>query len=293
MHRLRTRNITIAFALMIPAFVIYTVFFIIPIFDTVALSFHRWNGIGRIPWEFIGFDNYRALLDDATFHRSLINVLIFFVVSVIILMPISFFLAYLIYAGLKRKGFFKTVFYFPTILPMAATGLMWVLLLTRSGGAINTILGAIGLPSDIHWLGDMQLVTWTVALVNAWIFAGQNMLFFLAGLASVPTEIVEASTVDGAHGFKRMWHIILPSIKESFKTFLVLSITGSVRVFDIIFVMTGGGPGTASEVPATLLYRSSFIHNQFGYGSAIGVVMLVISLLGAFILTKTFNRMDK
>jgi raffinose/stachyose/melibiose transport system permease protein len=170
---------------------------------------------------------------------------------------------------------------------------MWTMMLARNGGVINELFALVGLPDNIHWLGNMNLVIWTVTLVNTWMFAGHNMLYFLAGLASIPGEIIEASTIDGASGPRRMWYIILPCAKESFKTFLVLSVTACIRVFDIIFVMTQGGPGTASEVPATLLYRHSFLHNAAGYGASIGVVMLVLSMCLAFGLQKLFNRMDK
>ena len=292
MQKLRVKKYGVALGLMLPALLIYTIFFILPIIDTIQLSFFDWNGIKRIAKEFVGLKHYITMFSDPDFYHSLFNCFAFLVVTVLVIMPCSFFLAYFIFSGLKKAGFFKTVFYFPTILPMAATGLMWSILLMKNGGAVNTILGFLHLPSGIDWLGDMNLVIWSVALVNAWMFIGQNMLFFLAGLAGISGDILEAATIDGAHGITRLVYIVVPCAKESFKTFLVLGVSGCIKVFDIIYVMTMGGPGNASDVPATLLYKYSFIYSQFGYGSAIGVVILTISILCSFLLTKAFNKMD-
>ena len=282
----------VALGLMAPALLVYTMFFIIPIGETITLSFHSWNGIANVPREFIGFQNFVRLFQDRNFYNALFNSFAFIITTVVIMMPGSFFLAYFIFSGLRKSSIFKTIFYFPTILPMAATGLMWSIMLRREGGAVNTLLEMLNLPSHVNWLGNQDLVIWTVTLVNVWMFVGQNMLFFLAGLSNISKDVIDAANIDGAVGIKKLIHVIFPSIKESFKIFLVLGITGSLRVFDIIFVMTGGGPGTASDVPATMLYRASFLHRQFGYGSSIGVFIMISSVLIAFLLTKAFEKME-
>ena len=277
---------------MAPALIIYTVFFILPIWDTIVLSLYKWNGIQMVQKVFVGIDNYKTLFTDPGFLNSLFNSFAFIVTTVVVIMPCSFFLAYIIFSGLKKAGFFKTIFYFPTVLPITAIGLMWSIMLYKDGGAVNTILEMLRLPSNIDWLGNPQLVIWTVTLVNAWMYIGQNMLFFLAGLTTISKDVIEAASIDGANGWKKLRYIILPGTKESFKLFLVLGISGSLKVFDIIYVMTNGGPGNASDVPATLLYKNSFIYSQFGYGSAIGVFILVSAVLVSYILTVSFNKLD-
>lgn len=286
------RKYAVAAGLMAPALIIYTVFFIYPIWDTIVLSAFKWNGIKAVPKAFIGFDNYVKMFTDPSFANSLFNSFAFMVTTVVVIMPCSFFMAYIIFSGLKKAGLFKTIFFFPTVLPMAAIGLMWSIMLYKEGGAVNTILEIFHLPSNIDWLGNPRLVIWTVTLVNAWMYIGQNMLFFLAGLSNISKDVLEAANIDGAAGWKKLVYIIVPGIKESFKIFLVLGFSGALKVFDIIYVMTGGGPGNASDVPATLLYKNSFIYSQFGYGSAIGVFILVSSISLSFLLTTIFNKMD-
>ena len=291
MTSIKRKYITAA-ALMAPALIIYTVFFILPIWETAVLSAFDWNGIPMIPRVFIGLQNYITMFSDPSFYNALFNSFAFIVTTVLVIMPASFLLAYIIFSGLRKSGLFKTIFYFPTILPMTATGLMWSIMLLMDGGAVNTVLGMLRLPSNVDWLGHQSLVIWTVTLVNAWMFIGQNMLFFLAGLSNISKDVLDAASIDGASGWSKMRSIILPGIRESFKIFLVLGISGSLKVFDIIFVMTGGGPGNASDVPATMLYKHSFIYRQFGYGSAIGVFILLSSVFVSFLLTKFFNKID-
>ena len=286
------KKYVVAAGLIAPAFIIYTVFFILSIWDTIALSVHEWNGIKMIPQVFVGFKNYITMFTDSGFFNSLFNSFAFLVTTIVVIMPCSFFLAYIIFSGLKKAGFFKTVFYFPTILPITAIGLMWSFILYADGGAANALLAMLRLPSNIDWLGNPQLVIWTVTLVNAWTYIGQNMLFFLAGFANISKDVLEAASIDGATGWRKLRHIIIPGSKESFKMFLVLGVSGSLKVFDIIYVMTNGGPGTASDVPATLLFKNSFVYSRFGYGSAIGVFILVSSVLISYLLTALFNKLD-
>ncbi|MGL4992377.1 MAG: carbohydrate ABC transporter permease [Sarcina sp.] len=280
---------------ILPAIGLYTFFYITPVIKSLYLSFVKWNGIPVVPKKFVGLDNFFMIFKDPAFYNAVKNVGVFILVSFFIIMPIAYLLALLVSSKyIKGKRFFKTVYFLPAILPSAATGLMWTLILYKSGGALNTMLlklGASGFAQD--WLGDPKYAIFTVALVNAWIFAGYNMLIFVAGLTNIPEELVEAAKIDGANGIKEQIYITLPLMKESFKIFSVLAIVGSFKVFDIIYIMTGGGPGGATDVPVTLLYDQAFKYNNFGYGSSIGMLILVAAVICTLILNNVFKSKDE
>jgi raffinose/stachyose/melibiose transport system permease protein len=168
---------------------------------------------------------------------------------------------------------------------------MWTFILYPNGGLLNSLLEMTGLSFLIsNWLGDPQLAMPSVVLVNEWIFAGLNMLIFAAGLVSIPEELYESATIDGTSPWQNIRYITLPLCKESFKIFSILCVTGCLRAFDLVFVMTGGGPSHATEVPATLLYNLAFKYRNFGPGNAIGVIILVLGLIASYILNKMLNQ---
>lgn len=280
---------------LLPAISLYTFFYINPVIKSAYLSLVKWNGIPAVPKEFVGFENFKTLFSDPTFYLALYNVAVFMITSFLVIMPLSYMLALLVSSDfLKGKRFFKTVYFLPSILPTAATGLMWTFILYKSGGALNTLLMKIGMMGATQdWLGDPKIAIITVALVNAWVAIGYNMLIFVAGLTAIPDEMLEAAEVDGASKFRVQMHIVLPLMRESFKIFAVLSVVGSFKVFDIIYVMTGGGPGGATNVPATLLYDQAFKYNNFGYGSATGMFILLAAVVCTVVLNKVLKSNDE
>ena len=278
------RNKTgIAIMLLVIPVLVYSLFFIYPIGYTVYLSFMKWNGMAVAKKTFIGLQNYKTLFSQAVFWHSLKNAVVFMAVSLVVIFPVSFLLALLVSRRTKINSFLRTVYYIPTLLPMAATGMMWMFMLAYNGGAVNEILGFFGIaPHD--FLGDTKGAIWVVALVNAWMYIGSNMLIFVTGITNVPSDMIEAAVVDGAGPVQRIIHIIIPNMKETFKVFLTSAIAGSGKVFDIIYVMTDGGPGTATDVPATLMYDQAFLSSRFGYASSIGVFIIFLSLFITFTL---------
>lgn len=280
-----------ALSFLLPSLLPYTVFLIIPIFATLRLSLYSWNGIKSSPQHFVGLQNYAKLFQNSTFLTSLGNSCCFVLATILFIMPVSFLLAYILYKRLKFSGFFKTVFYLPSILPIAATGLMWCLMMALRGGVINAILTALHLPAQ-DWLGNTKIAIWAIVFVHAWLNIGQNMLIFLAGLTSVPDELLDAAAIDGAVGLRKLLYVVIPSMLQSFKVFLVTGISTCFKVFAIIYIMTGGGPGNATDVPATLLYDYTYNYSKFGTGAAIGVIIMVISLLVSFVMNRCFDRDD-
>lgn len=226
---------------------------------------------------FVGLTNYAKTFSSPRFWISIINTGWFIVGGFLVLMPLSFFLALVITSKLRCIRFFKTAYFLPVVLPITAISLIWTYLLYPNGGLVNSLMEMMGL-KGANWLGNPDIAIFIVVLVNEWVYAGLNMLIFAAGMMAIPEELYEAATIDGAGAFQRILFITIPNLSESFKIFSILCITGCLRSFDLIFVMTNGGPAHATEMPALLLYNEAFKYQNFGVGNAIGVFILVVGL---------------
>nr|WP_202128664.1 sugar ABC transporter permease [Paenibacillus dendrobii] len=282
--------------MLLPGLLLYTIAFIYPAIQTVYQSFFDWNGIFNVPLTFDGMNNYKEMLDNPNFYRSLKNVGLFIVASFVLILPIALSLALIVTSRMRGKRFFKVAFFIPSILPLTSVGLMWQFLL-KSDGLVNKLLEMFGLGGLTHdWLGEPALAIYTVVIVNAWIYCGQNMIIFASGLVAIPDDIYEAASLDGANGYHKLMHITLPLMKEIFKVFAVLAVTQSIRVFGQIYVITGGGPNGATDVPTTLLYNEAFKFNNFGVGNSIGTFMIVAALVVTVVmnfLTSSRSRTKK
>lgn len=275
---------------VLPAFLLVGLFLLYPVFETVRLSFFKWSGVARAKEVFIGLENFREVLVSPKFLLAMRNSLFFMLGGFLVLMPLAFLLAKIITSKMYGVRFFKVSYYLPVMLPITAVGLIWVYLLNPDWGLFNGILGRIGMESlKKDWLGVPTVNVVTVVLVNEWIFAGFNMLIFAAGLVAIPEELYEAAKIDGANKRDRLFYVTLPMMKASFQVFTVLCISGSLKTFDLMFAMTGGGPNHSSEVPATLLYSEAFSSKNFGRGNAIGVIILVLGL-GLSVMINRFFR---
>ena len=276
-------------AFLLPALAVYTIFLISPIAQTIYQSFFKWNGIASSPMVFNGLDNYSSLLQNKEFWRALKNAGLFALVGFGIQMPISFLLALFTTSKLKGVRFFKTAFFVPVVLPMTAIAIMWNFIFYPAGGLLNGILEGLGIVASggqfPDWLG-IKLAPIIIPLVNTWVFVGLNMIIFAAGIVSIPSDIYEAAAIDGATGIKQVRHITIPLLKDTFKIYSVLCITGCLKVFEIVFMMTGGGPNGASDVPATLLYYAAFRHQKPSLAMAISVAVLVLALVSSLLLNK-------
>lgn len=289
----KTGRLVWSILFLVPALTLFCVFLLNPIIQAVIMSFYKWKGIAGAPMTFVGFNNYVSVMKSGTFWLSLRNSLFFMIGGFVVLMPLAFVLAYIVTSKIKGVRFFKTAYYIPVMLPVTAVGLMWVYILQPNWGLLNTILKAAGLEQlAINWLGTQTINVISVVLVNEWIFAGFNMLIFAAGLIAIPSEIYESAIIDGANKSQSLRYITIPMMKESFKIFAVLCVTGCLKTFDLMFSMTGGGPNHSSEVPATLLYNEAFSSKNFGKGNAIGVVILILGLALSIGLNKAMRSED-
>lgn len=287
--KLSSKVINVLF--LAPALILFVMFILYPVCNTVYLSFHSWKGIYGAPVKFVGLRNYTQVLSNDSFWLSLLNSLFFMIGGFLVLMPLSFGLALLITSKLKGTKLMKTSYFMPVMLSTTAVALMWVYMLNPSYGVVNQLLEGIGLENlRQDWLSTPVLNIWCIVLVNEWMYAGYNMLIFAAGLVSIPGDVYEAAKLDGCTGWKQLRYISIPLSKESFKIFSILCVTGCLKAFDLVWAMTKGGPNHTSEVPASLLYNEAFTFKSFGKSSAIGVLLLVLGISLSILVNTVLKR---
>jgi len=286
------KNIKIAFVLLLPALLIYTLFEIVPVLQSFYFSFFDWNGVVTTPLRYVGLENFAELFKNEFFYVALKNTLWFTLLNPIIQLSVALLLALLLSTNCRGYKFFKTVYFSPIILSATATGLMWYFILLPGTGVLSSLLNAIGLSSwDRNWLVDKGVAFNSVIVVNSWCWAGYYMIILYAAITSISQDVLEAAKIDGSTGFHRVRKIIIPMIWPVIIVTIVLQITGNLKAFDIIWVMTKGGPFYQNNVLTTLLYARMKEYN-YGQANALSVIVFVISFVFTGISLKFMNRKD-
>jgi raffinose/stachyose/melibiose transport system permease protein len=284
-----TKNKKTIVLFLMPALLIYLGVVAAPVFSTIYNSFCKWNLVDVK--KFAGFNNFVQLFTiDRIFRTSLNNTLLLMVLSVVIQVPLAILLAVAISGAARGKRYFKTVFFMPNILASVAVGLLWSFIYNAEFGLVNRLLILFGL-DDLTglWLADQKTVLPSIMVVICWQFIGYHMILYLAAIENIPVSLIEMATIDGAGAWERLKSIILPIIKPIIGIDTVLIATGSLRYFDLIYVMSNGGPNHSSEVMALYMYYKSFRDMQYGYGSAIAVVLLGMCMLITVVLNRLFK----
>lgn len=262
---------------LVPTLLVYVVFIILPIFIAIGYSFTRYSGIGKA--RFIGLDNYKRLFHDQLFWKSLQNTAIIFVLASVLLLVLSFLLALLLNNKLKFADTSKALVFSPAIIAPIIVGIIWVYILDPKIGVINNILRSIGAGSLAkQWIGGTVLSPYSMAIIYFWQQLGYLTTIFIAGLKMIPEEVLEAVKVDGANAVQRVFYVIIPMMRSSISTVIVLIITGIFKIFEIVQQTTGGGPNHMSETLVTYSYSMTFQSSEYGYGMSIGQVTFLISL---------------
>jgi raffinose/stachyose/melibiose transport system permease protein len=275
--RSRRRLLTAA-AFVLPALLVYSVFVVIPIIQAVYYSAFKWNGMTPLT-DFVGFANYERALTDPDFHSALIHNAIFVILSLGLQIPASLGLALILNGRFRGRAWFRLIFFAPYVLSEVITAAVWQLLLMPDSLVDQTLeglgLGALGQ----LWLADRSVVLFTMFVVISWKYFGFHMILMLAGLQGIPRELEEAAAIDGASRRQSIQSITIPLLGPTLRVSVFLSIIGALQLFDLIWVMTGGGPANASNTMATYLFDWGFRRFQLGYGSAVAVILFSISLV--------------
>jgi raffinose/stachyose/melibiose transport system permease protein len=282
------KKIFIISFLFIPV-VLLLAFVVYPTFQLFRMSLTSWDGLTKVK-DFIGLSNYKKMFfDSPDVWYSLRNNGVYFFVHLLFI-PIELIIAIVLDSKIRASHFFKTVVFLPYIVNGVAIAYAFAFFYSPYNGALNETLKLFGLGFlQQSWLGNSHIVNYSLAVISLWKYSGFHIVLFLAGLQSIPGEILEAAVVDGANAIQRFFKIIIPSIKTVVEIILFLNIRGALQVFDIPFVVTGGGPGYASSTFTVYTLATAFTYNSFGMASAMGVTLLFIIIILSKVQSSIFN----
>jgi raffinose/stachyose/melibiose transport system permease protein len=291
-RRIQLGRIATIAGFLLPAAALYIGLVILPVIQAVYFSFFRWNGLGPLQ-NFIGFANYARAFGDSVFVGALGHNLLIVVLSLAIQLPLALGLALLVGRGLPGRAVFRTIFFLPFVLSEVITGVIWSFIYRPNGGLINVILQSI-IPGaePTAWLADPNTVLYALFAVITWKYFGYHMILYLAGLQNIPAELEEAAQIDGCGRFQTLRYITIPLLGSTIRLTIYLSVLGSLQFFDLIWVMTTGGPVNASNTMATYLYKFAFQRFQLGYGSAIAAIMFLICFGFSLVYQRVVMRRD-
>lgn len=267
-----------AYAFLIPAAVIYLSVIVIPVFYSLFISLFKWNGVSEK--EFVGFGNYVNLFTaDPTFMIALKNNLIWIVLTVCVTMTVALGFAVLLNKQFKGRTVFRAVFYFPCVIAPIAVAIIWRWIYNPNIGFINQFCKFFGIDFKQTWISDPEVSLFAIFVAALWQGIGQPMILFLAGLQSVPVDVLEAATIDGAGPVRKFFRITVPLMKESFVIVLATLIVAAMKVYDVAQGLTGGGPNNSTQMLATYMYSQTFQYNNVGMGTAVACVMVAMMLI--------------
>jgi multiple sugar transport system permease protein len=276
-HRSTNRRTTsVALAMLAPAAVLMVTFLIIPILLTFGLSFTNARLISPVPAKFIGFDNFTRLFQNATFWKSLLNTVVFAVVIVPLQSGLALGLAMLVNAKIRGTNIFRTVFFLPVVTSMVVVSMLW-LFMYQKNGLFNALLAKIGVQGP-DWIGDPKWALFSIIVMSAWQAMGFHMVIWLSGLQTIPGELYEAASIDGAGPWKQFLHITWPGLRQTMIFILITITISAFSLFTQVNVMTQGGPLDATSTLVFMSVRTGFLQQQTGYASSISLVFFAIVL---------------
>lgn len=273
MLKQRTREWWTGFWFILPATLLFVAFVYYPFASSIFYSFTEWDSIR--PAKFIGWDNYAFLIEDSKMIQAAKNTLLITFFGIIVQNPLSLLLAILLNRTFRTKMVLRVAFYLPVVVSLVVTSIVWGNIL-QYDGVLNSLLERVGLQAwGRDWLGDTRSVFPTIIALTQWQGLGYCAIIYLAGLQAIPQELYEAAKMDGAKAVHRFWHVTLPMLMPATTIVVFLTIVGGLKMFDIPYVMTGGGPGSSSYTITLAIYNAAFRENTYGYAIAAGIVLML------------------
>jgi raffinose/stachyose/melibiose transport system permease protein len=278
---------------VLPALLIYFSIVLLPIVVTAYYGFFKYNGMGSMT--FIGLDNFTKLITtDTAFHKAIGNSLILAGSSLFIQLPISLILAMILARGVKFEGFFKSVYFIPVVISSMVIGQLWMKIFNGDHGMLNSLLQSAGLGKyAMDWLGNEKTAFIATVIPGVWQYIGYHMIIMYAGIKSIPGELYEAAEIDGASTTQASFKITIPLLMPILRVCVTFALIGSLKAFDLVYVMTGGGPFHSSEVPSTVMYANLFSKNAYGYGSAQAFFIIIECLIMSLIVQAMFKKSEE
>jgi raffinose/stachyose/melibiose transport system permease protein len=281
---------------VLPSLLLFAIVGFIPILQSLYYSLLDWDGI--VPGKFIGFANYKDLFFTDTygmeFGHSALNTLYLSLLSVVLQLPVALLLALILAKGIKGEKFYRTIFFVPVVVSSAVIGVMFLKIYNPDYGILNILLERIGLKSWTHvWLSDDKTSLISILLPVVWQYVGYHMLLMYAAIKGIPEDLYEAATIDGASGVRMAFSITIPLIVPILRVCVIFAVIGSLKFFDLVYVMTGGVPSPSTDVPSTLMYTTIFTRHMYGYGSAMAVFLVVECLVFYLVLQGVFKTREE
>ena len=272
------RSSWIGLALVLPALVLYGIFVLYPIFDSFVVSFYKWIGVG--PMKFIGLKNYVDAFKDPVVGTSFLNNVQYTLGIIVFAVLPGLVLAVMLASGVPGRLTFQTVFFIPRLMSQVIVAILWNWMYNPIFGLVNKVLRGMGLGElAMGWLGDPHFALPALTVAGAWTYIGFCIVIFLAALQNTDPSLEEAATIDGANRVQVFFRILLPQLRPIVAMVVIYTVIDSFKVFDLVFILTSGGPGNATEIMATYIYKQAFSFNHFGYGSAITVLLTLFVLV--------------
>lgn len=276
MSKLERRNTLIAYSFILPNFLGFLCFTLIPVLFSFILSFMQWDSAN--PIKFVGLDNFAKMFNDETFKISFANTLYYTAGTVILTLIASLILALILNKNIKGRVIFRAIFFFPYVASLIAVAVVWNMLFHPDMGPVNSLLVSLGISNPPRWSASVEWAMPTVIGLSVWKGMGYYMIVYLAALQGIPSELYEAAVIDGANSWQQFRYVTLPMLTPTTFFVVMMLVISSFKVFDTIYIMTQGGPGRATYVLVYHIYNTAFIRFEFGYASAISVVLFLVVL---------------
>ena len=272
------RNNVVGYSFIIPNLIGYCIFVFIPVIFSFVLSVMKWDG-SQAPMEFVGLANFAEIFGDRVFRSSFVHTVQYALMTVLPTLILSLLLAVLLNSKIKGVAVFRTAFYFPYIASIVAVGAVWNMLFQPEFGPVNEMLKFIGVDNPPMWVVSRDWAMVAVSIVSIWKYMGYYMIVYLAALQGISSSLYEAAQIDGANGWQRLWYITIPMLTPTTFFVLIMLTIQCFKVFDLVYVMTGGGPGNATKTLVNYIYEKAFTGWEFGPASAAAIILFAVVLV--------------